>query len=58
MTEFFEKMSSLELTYWIIALIGSGLFFIILILTFIGGGDADMEADVTDFEADDGGVGF
>jgi hypothetical protein len=56
--EFFEKMSSLELTYWVIALIGSGLFLIIFILTFIGGGDADMEADVTDFEADDGGVGF
>ncbi|SDW19075.1 hypothetical protein SAMN05444411_101248 [Lutibacter oricola] len=58
MLEFFDGMSTLEQTYWGIALIGSAIFFIILILTFIGGGDADMEADATEFEADDGGVGF
>lgn len=58
METFFEGMTSLEQTYWIIALIGSVVFLIIFILTFIGGGDADMEADASDFEADDGGVGF
>ena len=58
MKEFFDGMSSLEQTYWIIALIGSVVFLIVFILTFIGGGDADMEADASDFEADDGGVGF
>lgn len=58
MKDFFEGMSSLEQTYWIIALIGSAVFVIIFILTFIGGADADMEADSGDFEADDGGVGF
>ena len=58
MKEFFEGMSALEQTYWIIALIGSVVFLIIFILTFIGGGDADMEADASDFETDDGGVGF
>tara|TARA_R110001583_G_scaffold160872_1_gene312795 strand:+ start:76583 stop:77161 length:579 start_codon:yes stop_codon:yes gene_type:complete len=58
MEEFFNGMSSLEQTYWIIALIGSAVFLIIFILTFIGGGDTDMEADASDFEADDGGVGF
>ncbi|WP_115878151.1 hypothetical protein [Lutibacter oceani] len=58
MKEFFEEMSALEQTYWIIALVGSIVFLIIFILTFIGGGDADMEADASDFEADDGGVGF
>ena len=58
MLEFFDGMSTLEQTYWVIALIGSVIFFIILILTFIGGGDADMDADATEFEADDGGVGF
>ena len=59
MTDFFDGMSTLEQTYWIIALAGSIVFIFIFILTFIsGGGDADMEADGTDFEADDGGVGF
>ncbi len=58
MKEFFDGMSSLEQTYWIIALVGSAIFIVIFLLTFIGGGDADMEADASDFEADDGGVGF
>ena len=58
MKEFFEGMSALEQTYWVIALVGSVVFLIIFILTFIGGGDADMEADASDFETDDGGVGF
>lgn len=58
MKDFFDGMSSLEQTYWIIALVGSAVFVVIFLLTFIGGGDADMEADATDFEADDGGVGF
>ena len=58
MLEFFDGMSTLEQTYWIIALVGSAVFLVIFILTFIGGGDADMEADAAEFEADDGGVGF
>lgn len=58
MNEFYESLSTLELTYWSIALIGSAIFVVIFILTFIGGGDVDMEADSADFENDDGGVGF
>jgi membrane protein implicated in regulation of membrane protease activity len=58
MNEFFNGMSTLEQTYWVIALVSSAIFFVILVLTFMGGGDADMEADATEFEADDGGVGF
>jgi hypothetical protein len=58
MKDFFAGMSSLEQTYWIIALVGSAVFLVIFLLTFIGGGDADMDADASDFEADDGGVGF
>mgnify|MGYP000427149843 FL=1 len=58
MKEFFEGMSTLEQTYWGFALLGSVVFLIIFILTFIGGGDSDMDADASDFEADDGGVGF
>ena len=59
MKDFFEGMTSLEQSYWIIAIIGSVIFLIIFIMTFVGGDmDADMEADVNDLEADDGGVGF
>lgn len=58
MKEFFADMTTLEQTYWIIALIGSAIFLVIFILTFIGGGDTDMDADSTDFQDDDGGVGF
>ena len=58
MNEFFEGMSSLEQTYWIIATLGSAIFVVIFALTFIGGGDTDMETDITDINADDGGVGF
>ena len=58
MMDFFDGMSTLEQTYWIIALVGSAVFLVIFILTLVGGGDADMEADASDFEADDGGVGF
>ncbi len=58
MSDFFEGMSSLEQTYWVIALLGSVIFIVIFVLTFVGGGDADMEADITDFDVDDGGVGF
>jgi hypothetical protein len=58
MQELFEGLSGIEQAYWTVALIGSGVFVIIFALTFIGGVDADMAADGTDFEADDGGVGF
>lgn len=59
MLDFLDGLPVLEQTYWIIAILGSAIFVVIFILTFIGGdSDADMEADGTDFEADDGGVGF
>ncbi len=59
MNDFFGDASVLEQTYWYIALIGSAIFLIIFVMTFIGGGDADMEADMDAAEGgDDGGVGF
>ncbi len=58
MEEFFEGMTSLEQTYWIIALLGSAIFVVIFAMTFIGGGDSDMDSDMSDLDADDGGVGF
>ena len=59
MKDFFGDASILEQTYWYSALLGSGALILIFILTFIGGGDADMDADLDDFDGgDDGGVGF
>ncbi|NQX82730.1 MAG: hypothetical protein HRT66_12185 [Flavobacteriaceae bacterium] len=58
MNEFFEGMTNIEQTYWIIALIGSTIFLFIFVLTFVGVGDTDMEIDIEQVSGDDGGVGF
>jgi membrane protein implicated in regulation of membrane protease activity len=59
MKEFFNHMTTLEQSFWVIALIGSVIFVFIFIMTFIGGDmDADMEADISELDVDDGGVGF
>lgn len=58
MQDLFEGLSSIEQAYWAIAVVGSGVFLVIFALTFIGGIDSDMAADGTEFNADDGGVGF
>ena len=59
MQDFFEGMSVYDQVYWIVAIIGSFIFVILLIMTFLGGDiDSDMAADGTEFQADDGGVGF
>ncbi len=59
MKEFFGDASVLEQTYWYAALIGSAIFLVIFILTFVGGGDSDMEANMDEMDGgDDGGVGF
>ncbi|MGB0403243.1 MAG: hypothetical protein ACPGEG_04040 [Salibacteraceae bacterium] len=56
--EFFAAMSRLQQVYWGIALIGSAIFVVIFLLTFIGAdsdGELSGDADVGDA---DGGVGF
>lgn len=58
MMNFFDGMTTVEQTYWIVALVGSLIFVGIFIMTFIGGGDADMDADMSDIDADDAGGGF
>ena len=58
MKDFFTQLSTLEQTYWIIALFGSAVFIVIFFLTFIGGADSDMDTNASEFQADDGGVGF
>ena len=57
MNEFLNGMSTLEQAYWYIALIGSAIFVIIFILTFVGG-DTDIDADIDVADGHDGGVGF
>ena len=59
MSEFFSSMTTIEQTYWYIALIGSAIFVVIFIMTFIGGGDVDVESDLEISDTgEDGGVGF
>ena len=59
MLEFFEGLSVIGKVFWSTALLGSALLVVILIMSLMGGDmDGDMEADGTDFDADDGGVGF
>mgnify|MGYP000745772747 CR=1 FL=1 len=53
MTEWFSSIDSLEQTYWIITLIGSLFFVVILFSTFLGG-EVDDLGDM-DF---DGGIEF
>ncbi len=58
MNSFFEDLSTLEQTFWVIALIASAVLVIIFGATFIGGGDVDADTDIGDFDSDDGGSGY
>jgi hypothetical protein len=57
MDEWWGMMSQLEHVYWIIALIASLVFVILLAGTIIGGTDVDMDAVDADIDMD-GGIGF
>ncbi|SDE43147.1 hypothetical protein [Ulvibacter litoralis] len=57
MAEWFADLIFFEKIYWLIAIVASGIFIVLLILTFIGGevddlGDVDAEIDA------DTGIGF
>ena len=57
MAEWFSNLEFLPKLYWIIAILGSLIFSIVIIMSFIGG-DAD---DIGDVDADidaDAGIGF
>jgi hypothetical protein len=48
MGDWFTALSNFEKVYWVIALIGSAIFIIVMIMTLIGGdvddlGDVDMD---------------
>lgn len=57
MSEFFSELSTLQLTFWITALVGTSVFSLLLVLSFFG---VDSDADVdTDIEGDVGiGIQF
>ena len=58
MNEWWGAMGQLEHVYWIIALISSILFLVVLIGTVIGGG-AETDMDAVDVDVDtDTGIGF
>jgi hypothetical protein len=58
--EWFTNLEWFDKIFWIVALIGSGLFLIMMIITFITGGvDADVDGDFGgDVDGDGGGFGF
>lgn len=56
--EWFTSLEWFEQTFWIIALVGSLFFLIMLVATFVGGDvDADVDVDA-DFDVDGGGFHF
>ena len=57
MEDWWDAMSQLEHVYWMIAMISGILFVVVLVGTFIGGTDVEMESVDTDVSAD-GGIGF
>jgi len=59
--EWFTGLEWFDKIFWIIALIGSGLFVVMMLVTFItGGGDMDVDSDFNvDMDMDaDGGFSF
>jgi hypothetical protein len=57
MEEWFLALSTFEKVYWIIALVSSVIFIILLILTFLGGEVDDMGDVDADIDGDTG-IGF
>ncbi len=57
MQEWWDTINTLEQVYWIIALVSTVLLLVIVVMTFIGGTDADMGHVDVDVDADTG-IGF
>jgi hypothetical protein len=58
MENWFAALSLFEKIYWITALISSGIFVVLIILTLIGGDADDMGGDVDAEVEGDTGIGF
>ena len=60
--EWFTNLEWFDKIFWVIALIGSGLFIVMMLVTFItGGADVDVDGDFggdVDVDADAGGFSF
>lgn len=57
MTEWFSSLGTFEKAFWVIAIVGSIVFLIVLVMTFIGG-DVDDAGDVDADIDGDTGIGF
>ena len=58
MEQWFSALTSFEKIYWIVAIISSMIFLILMIMTFVGGDVEDMSGDIdTDVDGDTG-IGF
>ncbi len=55
--KWFTELSFFEQTYWVVAILGSVLLVVLLILTFLGG-EVDGDVDVDGDGDIDGGAGF
>lgn len=59
--EWFSSLEWFDKIFWVVALIGSVFFLIMLVTTFFGG-DVDMDSDIggadVDFDVDGGGFSF
>ncbi len=58
MENWFAALTLFEKIYWIVALISSGIFLILIILTLLGGDADDMGGDVDAEVEGDTGIGF
>ena len=58
MENWFAALSLFEKIYWITALISSGIFLVLIVLTLIGGDADDMGGDVDTEVEGDSGIGF
>ena len=58
MENWFAALSLFEKIYWITALISSGIFLVLIVLTLIGGDADDMGGDVDAEVEGDSGIGF
>ncbi len=59
--EWFSSLEWFDKMFWIVALVGSLLFIVMLIATFIGGdidADSDIGGTAVDFDLDSGGFHF
>lgn len=56
--DFFNELSSMEQAYWVVASIGTISLLVVLISTFIGGVDSNIDVPTDEFDIDDGGLGF